>query len=158
MKTTEFNMFGINEHYYKLNFLRDEVILDEVYHVISFERIRVSKTKWSKICKAVESDFNYRLKQDGKQTGKFEDKCLIDYMLGKELMVLLWRTEGCKLEELLIIIASWKCLEPAERWWLYTMTNAATGKPEDNNRGWRVALKYALADKREVNDGEDCDA
>jgi hypothetical protein len=42
-------------------------------------------------------------------------------------------------------VRNWKGLMPEERWWLYTMTNAATGGLRDNN-GWRKALRYALCE------------
>jgi hypothetical protein len=35
--------------------------------------------------------------------------------------------------------------EPEERWWLYTMTNAATGNISDR-KSWRTALRYALCE------------
>ncbi|MCL1952548.1 MAG: DUF3780 domain-containing protein [Oscillospiraceae bacterium] len=38
---------------------------------------------------------------------------------------------------------NWKGLLPEERWWLYTMTNAAAGELRER-RGWRKALKFAL--------------
>jgi hypothetical protein len=36
---------------------------------------------------------------------------------------------------------------PEERWWLYTMTNAATGHAvQGRNKGWRKAVRYALTE------------
>jgi hypothetical protein len=38
-------------------------------------------------------------------------------------------------------------LAPEERWWLYTMTAAATGNYlTGRGRGWRKALRYALTE------------
>jgi hypothetical protein len=38
-------------------------------------------------------------------------------------------------------------LAPEERWWLYTMTAAATGNfLAGRGRGWRKALRYALTE------------
>ena len=34
--------------------------------------------------------------------------------------------------------------EPEERWWLYTMTAAATGLAHQTGMGWRGALRQAL--------------
>ena len=41
-----------------------------------------------------------------------------------------------------------KALAPEERWWLYTMTVAATGQAMQKGTGWRKALRAALADNR----------
>ena len=42
---------------------------------------------------------------------------------------------------------NWLGLAPEERWWLYTMTNAATGHAiKDRNRGWRKAVRFALTE------------
>lgn len=44
-------------------------------------------------------------------------------------------------------IRNWSGLAPEERWWLYTMTNAATGHAlHGRNRGWRKAVRYALTE------------
>ena len=37
-------------------------------------------------------------------------------------------------------------LRPEERWWLFAMTAAEAGLPEDGERGWRRALYAALSD------------
>jgi hypothetical protein len=37
-------------------------------------------------------------------------------------------------------------LRPEERWWLFAMTVAEAGLPEDTQRGWRRALFHALSD------------
>jgi hypothetical protein len=44
-------------------------------------------------------------------------------------------------------IRNWLGLVPEERWWLYTMTNAATGHAiNGRGKGWRKALRYALTE------------
>jgi hypothetical protein len=44
-------------------------------------------------------------------------------------------------------IANWQGLSPEERWWLYTMTAAATGHFQlGRNRGWRKAVRFALTE------------
>ena len=44
-------------------------------------------------------------------------------------------------------LRNWEALAPEERWWLYTMTNAATGHAiNGRNRGWRKAVRYALTE------------
>ena len=42
---------------------------------------------------------------------------------------------------------NWLGLVPEERWWLYTMTNAATGHAVNGrNKGWRKAVRFALTE------------
>ena len=43
-------------------------------------------------------------------------------------------------------IRNWIGLRPEERWWLYTVTAAATGGPEHSDIGWRKALRFALTE------------
>ena len=46
-------------------------------------------------------------------------------------------------------IRNWQGLAPEERWWLYTMTNAATGHAlTGRGRGWRKAIRFALTETR----------
>ena len=61
------------------------------------------------------------------------------------MMVLLWGIEDCDPGNIPTALRNWNGLLPEERWWLYTMTNAATGQIGDK-RGWRVALRYALCE------------
>ncbi|PSQ99340.1 MAG: hypothetical protein BRD48_04380 [Bacteroidetes bacterium QS_9_68_14] len=45
------------------------------------------------------------------------------------------------------IRSNWWGLSSEERWWLFTMTNAATGHAQHGrDRGWRVAVRYALTE------------
>ncbi len=45
-----------------------------------------------------------------------------------------------------VICSKWAALRPEERWWLFAMTVAESGLPEDTERGWRRALFHALSD------------
>ena len=47
--------------------------------------------------------------------------------------------------QLTIIGSKWAALRPEERWWLFAMTVAEVGLPEDTQRGWRRALYHALS-------------
>jgi len=71
---------------------------------------------------------------------------LVDRLLGKELCVLAWASETANPEQILIICSKWAALRPEERWWLFAMTVAEAGMPEDTQRGWRRALFSALSD------------
>src|SRR3546814_6817574 len=77
---------------------------------------------------------------------------LVNRMLGKELVVLAWAIEGADDKVLGRAVRKWIGLKPPERWWLFTMTAAASGRAEDGQRGWRMALFYALTDNPDEMD------
>jgi hypothetical protein len=70
----------------------------------------------------------------------------VQRLFGKELLVLLWAIEQLDVspEEIAVGIRNWLGLKPEERWWLYTMTAAATGLAHQTGMGWRDALRRAL--------------
>src|ERR1700737_4673543 len=93
------------------------------------------------------SEFNRRLKAEGKPAGRWgAAETAVQRLLGKELLVLLWAIElpGVTPEEIAVAIRNWLGLKPEERWWLYTMTAAATGLAHQQGLGWRGALRCAL--------------
>lgn len=109
-------------------------------------RIEISKHKWNKISADLTSEFNARLKKDKIKIGRFViGGTPVEKLFGKELMVLLWGIEDCDPSVIPTAIRNWKGLMPEERWWLYTMTNASTGRIK-NKKGWRIALRYALCE------------
>jgi hypothetical protein len=71
---------------------------------------------------------------------------LVDRLLGKELCVLAWAAETANSDQILVICSKWAALRPEERWWLFAMTVAESGFPDDTQRGWRRALFHALSD------------
>ena len=67
--------------------------------------------------------------------------------LGKELCILCWAVEDASPDDIPNALHNWEALAPEERWWLYTMTNAATGHAiNGRGKGWRKALRYALTE------------
>ena len=63
------------------------------------------------------------------------------------LMVLAWAVEEADPGVIAQAVENWLGLKPEERWWLYTMTNAATGHAlTGRGKGWRKALRYALTE------------
>jgi hypothetical protein len=70
----------------------------------------------------------------------------IERLLGKELLVLAWAVEGANPDTVPNAIRNWIGLRPEERWWLYTVTAAATGGTEHAEIGWRKALRFALTE------------
>lgn len=111
------------------------------------DRVVLGRRVWSAIADAARRDFNERLKVAKVPVGRWHRGTnLVDRLLGKELCVLAWAAETATDEELPVICNKWAALRPEERWWLFAMTVAEAGLPEDAGRGWRRALYYALSD------------
>ena len=109
-------------------------------------RMEISRHKWNLVEADLTAEFNTRLKAVRKPAGKFsKGGTPVERMYGKEMMVLLWGIENCDPSLIPKAIKNWKGLLPEERWWLYTMTNASSGQPNDDF-GWRRALLYALCE------------
>jgi hypothetical protein len=110
-------------------------------------RAVLKRPVWSEIAETARKEFNERLKSQKIPTGRWHcGTNLVDRMLGKELCVLAWAAETAISEQIPIICSKWSALRPEERWWLFAMTVAEAGLPEDSKRGWRRALYYALSD------------
>lgn len=111
------------------------------------ERVVLKRAIWSEISDVAQKEFNKRLKVAKLPSGKWHaGNTLLDRLLGKELCVLAWAAENAKEESLPTICSKWAALRPEERWWLFSMTVAESGLPEDSERGWRKALLHALSD------------
>lgn len=110
-------------------------------------RCEAPRDVWDIISPEIRSEFNRRLKAEGKPAGRWgADETAVQRLLGKELLVLLWAVElpDVKPEETAAAIRNWVGLKAEERWWLYTMTAAATGLAHQYDMGWRGALRRAL--------------
>jgi hypothetical protein len=111
------------------------------------ERVRLTRPVWSGIADIARREFNDRLKAAKVLTGRWHTGSnLVDRLLGKELCVLAWAAETANPDQLPIICSKWAALRPEERWWLFAMTVAEAGLPENSERGWRRALFHALSD------------
>lgn len=111
------------------------------------KRVSLSRTVWSGIADIACGEFNNRLKVANVLTGRWHTGTnLVDRLLGKELCLLAWAAETANDEQIPIISNKWAALRPEERWWLFHMTVAEAGLPEDTQRGWRLALFLALSD------------
>ena len=110
-------------------------------------RCELPRATWDAVSGEVRAEFNRRLKVDNKPAGRWgADDTAVQRLLGKELLVLLWAIEQQNVsdEETAVAIRNWLGLKPEERWWLYTMTAAATGFAHQAGMGWRNALRDAL--------------
>jgi hypothetical protein len=111
------------------------------------ERIALARSVWSAIAAIARREFNDRLKASSVLTGRWHNGTnLVDRLLGKELCVLAWAAEKATKEQTAVICSKWAALRPEERWWLFSMTVAEAGLPDDTERGWRRALFHALSD------------
>jgi hypothetical protein len=105
------------------------------------ERVVLKRPVWSAIADIARREFNDRLKAAKVAVGRWHaGNNLVDRLLGRELCVLAWAAETATDEQLPIICSKWAALRPEERWWLFAMTVAEAGLPEDTQRGWRRAL------------------
>lgn len=111
-------------------------------------RVILDKNKWEEIADAAKAEFNQRLKKSGIKTGKWQaGKNSLSRLFGKELVLLAWAIADADPALIPVAIKNWQGLMPEERWWLYTMTNAATGHAvQGRNKGWRKAVRYALTE------------
>lgn len=111
-------------------------------------RVILDKNKWEEIADPTKAEFNQRLKKSGIITGKWQTgKNSLSRLFGKELVLLAWAIEDADPALIPVAIKNWQGLMPEERWWLYTMTNAATGHAvQGRNKGWRKAVRYALTE------------
>ena len=84
--------------------------------------------KWEAIAEAIKTEFNERLKSLGLTAGRWgKRQTPVSRLLGKEMLLLAWAIEDADPALIPIAIANWRGLAPEERWWLVSMTYAATG-------------------------------
>ncbi|KKI99570.1 anti-phage-associated DUF3780 domain-containing protein [Prochlorothrix hollandica] len=111
------------------------------------DRVVLPRPAWTEIANPVKRMFNERLKAHQLKPGQWKvGENRIDRLMGKELCVLAWAIEDLAEEKVGAALRNWLALRPEERWWLFGMTAATVGGPDDKGRGWRMALKYALGD------------
>lgn len=122
--------------------------LDKAVRAEGELRTALPRGKWDAIADVVRAEFNARLRTQGKTAGKWKTGFNpVARTLGKELTLLAWAIEDADPGLVDTALANWLGLTPEERWWLYTMTAAATGHfSEGRNRGWRKAVRFALTE------------
>jgi len=135
---------------------RDEsVVLTERFGIAAeskrmpdaLDRVVLDRAKWTTIADPVRRAFNERLTEKNLAASRWsvgENK--VERLLGKELCVLAWAIEKAPLALVSAAVTNWAGLRPEERWWLFTVTAAATGGVDDGDTGWRKALRFALTE------------
>ena len=111
-------------------------------------RVMLARAKWNAIADEVRVEFNRRLKHQGLPTGRWKTGLNpVARLLGKELTLLAWAVEDADPTLVPAAVKNWTGLAPEERWWLFTMTNAATGHAlHGRGKGWRKAVRFALTE------------
>ncbi|MBN1524673.1 MAG: DUF3780 domain-containing protein [Spirochaetales bacterium] len=112
-------------------------------------KVLLSMELWKEIADEAKAEFNRRLIRHGVKSGKWpaKGKVPVDRNLGKELVLLAWAVEDADPVLIPNAVRNWLGLSPEERWWLFTMTNAATGQAlGGRNKGWRKAVRFALTE------------
>lgn len=115
-------------------------------------KVELDAYRWSRIEGPARAEFNRRLQARGQRPASWRPhETLLAPHLGKELTLLAWAVEETDPTLIPNIIANWRGLAPEERWWLYTTVNATSGHPEHGrDRGWRKAVRIALAENPAV--------
>lgn len=108
----------------------------------------LNAARWELLKDDLKSEFNRRLRSMQLSTGRWKAKeTYLHRLLGKEMMVLVWAIEDADPNVISTAVHNWLGFRPEERWWLYTMANAATGHAiAGKNKGWRKALRFALTE------------
>jgi Protein of unknown function (DUF3780) len=111
-------------------------------------RVVLPYVKWEGIAEEAKAEFNRRLRENGLKAGKWKvGRTPLSRLLGKELVLLAWAIEDADPALIPVAVRNWLGLAPEERWWLFTMTNAATGHAiGGRNKGWRKAVRFALTE------------
>ncbi|MCL6479711.1 MAG: DUF3780 domain-containing protein [Peptococcaceae bacterium] len=111
-------------------------------------RVILPRSKWQAIAGEVQAEFNRRLKRNSLPAGRWKTgQTPVSRLLGKELVLLAWAIEDADPALIPVAVKNWLGLAPEERWWLFTMTNAATGHAVyGRDKGWRKAVRYALTE------------
>jgi hypothetical protein len=108
----------------------------------------LDRYRWSRLAEPARAEFNRRLLAEGGHAARWRpEETLLAPHLGKELALLFWVVEDADPTLIPNMLANWSGLAPEERWWLYTTVNATAGHAEHGReRGWRKAVKIALAE------------
>ncbi|MBX2928869.1 MAG: DUF3780 domain-containing protein [Saprospiraceae bacterium] len=114
----------------------------------SSAKVILPHLKWELIKEEARAEFNRRLKNMQVKAANWKPESnYVHRLFGKELLVLAWAMEDADPGTAPLAIQNWLGLKPEERWWLFTITNAATGHAlNGKGKGWRKALRFALTE------------
>lgn len=110
-------------------------------------KVELDAQKWQAIKPILEKELNRKLKNLKMPAGKFKmGDNPVERLYGKEMVLLMWGIDRSDPGLIPVAIQNWLGLSAEERWWLFTMANAATGHHSQGSRGWRMAIRYGLTD------------
>jgi hypothetical protein len=141
------NVLFVEQYNYTEN--NDKRIIDfKLGRLDSNLKCVMTKARWHLFAELLQNELNRRLRQHGYRSAKWKNgDNYVSRLLGKEMMVLVWAMEEADPGLAEAAVKNWLGLRPEERWWLFTMTNAATGHAtNDRGKGWRKALRFALTE------------
>ena len=120
-------------------------------------RVTLARAKWEAIAHEARAELNRRLRKQGLPPGRWKrGDNPVARLLGKELTLLAWAVEDADPALIPAALRNWLGLAPEERWWLFTMTSAATGHAlHGRNKGWRKAVRFALTENPVTGDREE---
>lgn len=139
----------ISEHLSGDNAWKEEQIHYSMGTDNSTLRVLLPLDRWMQIAEQASAEFNKRLRKEskGKAASWKIGLNVLNRNYGKELVLLAWAIEDADPRLIPTAIQNWLGLTPEERWWMYTMTNAATGHAiNGRGKGWRKAVRYALTE------------
>lgn len=149
---------GVDPHHFVVDLpvgKTPQVVIAEAYGIKAglnglpevAERCYLARSTWTMISEEVKREFNERLRSKNLATSRWTTGInKVERLLGKELLVLAWAVEVANPDTVPNALRNWIGLRPEERWWLYTVTAAATGGTEHSDIGWRKALRFALTE------------
>ena len=120
-------------------------------------RVILPRAKWEAIADEARAELNRRLRRQGLPPGRWKrGDNPVARLLGKELTLLAWAVEDADPTLIPVAIRNWLGLAAEERWWLFTMTSAATGHAlHGRGKGWRKAVRFALTENPVTGDHDE---
>ena len=120
-------------------------------------RVALPRAKWTAIADEARIEFNRRRRKQGLPPGRWKrGGAPVTRLLGKEPTLLAWAVKDADPALIPAAIRNRLGLAPEERWWLFTMTNAATGHAlHGRNKGWRKAVRFALTENPVTGDRQE---
>jgi hypothetical protein len=116
------------------------------------ERVIMTRDSWRTIAEPLKNYLNRRLKEKGFKVSRFSaGDNMVERLLGHEICVLAWAIEDANEDEAREAFTRWASYRPEEMHWLYQQIVQDAGKPSNEARGWRLAIKQALIVKEDLN-------
>lgn len=135
------------QHCFILDIAADNISIYETYDYKTNDKTlkaTLNTLQWDNIKESVFTRINQFMQQNNyKKNRIIKGINYINVSLAKEITLLFWGIESTNnIKEIESALKNWNGLDPIERTYLYTMTNANLSI--DHLRGWRGAIKKIL--------------